>query len=284
MGIRRTTLPIPFHDQLTARPEFAAMCVSSWRETAAASLQSVSESIKAFETAQVPDQRSYAAWEAVTGAVEMAEMFATALLNHRSPKSSAFHAATNPAFKAVFENVRTSRFSFEEARDLLRLRSPRATGRRGLAVTRAWIKLIEGVQEAGTFVATYWCSQIESARWFRHFPGSLTIEEALRIDIGGNPQRDDVIARIRATPDLVDVVCHFDSQRGFHHVGLLREQVLSALAVATLTAELVVGWLVNAGMDPTMQPRKRIIFPHIHARLSDGDRALLRNSGYDLVH
>lgn len=281
MSITKTTLPVQLRDQLAPRREFGAMCVSSWREAAAAALESVSESFAAFEAAAGPEERSYRAWEAVASAVEMAEMFATALINRRAPRSYAFHSATNADVRGVFEELNSLGFSFTEARDFLRLRHPNVAGARGRAVTRAWMKLVESVQEAGNFVSAYWCSHIESTRWFRHFPGSFTVEEALRIDISPNAQRDDVLRQIRSTPDLVDVVCHLDGNR-FSYTGLTRQEIVAARAVARLTAELVVGWLVNVGLDRTMKPRERIVFPHLHAKLSEDQREILRRYGYDL--
>jgi hypothetical protein len=78
--ITRAVLPVQLQDQLGPRRDFTAMRVSSWRETAAAAIESVDASFKAFEAA-TGSERSYRAWESIASAVEMAEMFATSLIN-----------------------------------------------------------------------------------------------------------------------------------------------------------------------------------------------------------
>lgn len=283
-----TVTPVPEHirAQLSANRLFVAIAVRSWGAAAAATNELIQNNYLRIQEAEADaDERAFLGWEIVTAAVELSEILASALMHECNPRSAPFHSVDNPTLKAFFERVRGFGLSDEEASGFLRFRVPAGLNRAAIRVASLHGKVVMALQASVRDIATFWCTHAEkSARWFRHLPMSLSIEEGLAIAPDAVTDRDTVLADIAATPDRIETLIRVDEERrAFEYTALRLGDVRGARAVANVTSQLVLTWVANSGLDPMTRSDQRWLLPALTYGLNDDDKKVLERDGHYII-
>jgi hypothetical protein len=125
--------------------------------------------------------------------------------------------------------------------------------------------------------AVFWLEHIEHARWFRHFPATLTTEETWMIDQNASADDRAIAAQLAAIPGAIEIVTLMKSPK-FEHTVLLEELVVRAAWLSDVATQFIMMILANSDIQPGA-PKKTTLFPAFLVHLSDQDRALLFANG-----
>jgi len=279
MSIVVQQLPEKLAADMLARPEFVGMCVSSWRYGAYATGDTIVHAFNALHGMPDGAERAYLGWEIIGSVVELTEMAATAWLNRRAPSEFAVHQASNAQIEALWTDIRSNGAGVSEIRAFLHLNGPGGFSMQARRTVRVYERILDRVNLALRDIATFWTEQAANARWFRHYPATLTPEEAGVIDSGNAEQRREIMAQMAAVTDALEFATHMQDARSFGHTVLRKQDVAAAVQVGDLAIQLIMNWLANSGLDPS-QPRNRShIFPIFTRHLSANERAILTADG-----
>jgi len=278
MSIVTQHLPPEIARKLVAQPEFTAMCVSSWRYSAYAAGDLAVETYRAFNESSDPEERAYLGWEIITSIVELTEMTATAWLSRTTPGGFAVHRASNKEIETLWTQIAANGADAADARSFLRLRGLGGFGPAAIAGALALGRVLLHVERLLRDLATFWRDQAPNARWFRHFPATLTPDDAWRIDPA--PDNADILRQMATVDDSIEFVTHMDDARSFHHTVLRQQDVRAAVALGDIAIQLVMNWLANSGLDPNEPADRRHLLPAIAIVLGPEERRILGYNAY----
>ncbi len=283
MTISHVILPANFSSALHENPNTENLAIGAW-EDIAVSIQELSAAIqKQLEDPDDKADKPYMARELITTAVETIEILGSALLRFRNPERRQFHYASNDELTTLFAAVEQG-IPEEEAIRFLRLPQPTI----GDPVLAAALQHIgKRSQDCLIDFARYWQANIQSVRWFRHYPAFLTWNEPPLIDTSNNPQLQQVQAQIKERlPHLLEVIVHPD-EHGFDYEPL--EPTAGRLAAGITRVAIQVLYMIsgNQVLDPaSTDPSHRLpkVFPAFTRELpAEQLNALQRWGGYFLV-
>lgn len=277
MSVIVTDMPAILRTSIYEAPEFRAMCVSSWRDVAYATSDGIRRTYRRFRSATDTEERAYLGWDIITAVFEMTEMVATAVLSARHPERFAVHQASNDEIEALFTSIRDDGVTGDEVRSTLRLMGPRGLDARAMRTLRVFESVVARIQQLLRDLAVFWLEHIEHARWFRHYPATLTPDETWLIDVTSSDEDRAMAKTLAEMSGAIEVVTLMKGT-GFEHT-LLREQVVvSAAVLGEVATQFVMTTLANAGVDPRA-PRKTSLFPLFLDHLTDDERDLLFTNG-----
>src|SRR5688572_19944421 len=178
MSFDVVAIPAHIRAQLAASGDFVLLALNTWRQTAVATNELVQHNFARMAHASA-EERAFLGWEIVTAAVEVSEIVGTVLLHMRDRGAAPFHAADNETLKVLFEQFRADRVSDREARTLLSLRASRGFSTTSVRLESVQTKLVRTIQLSVVEIAEFWWTHWDNARWWRHLPMFLTLEESL---------------------------------------------------------------------------------------------------------
>lgn len=252
------------------------MCVSSWRDAAYATSDGIRRSLRRYQGATDVEERAYLGWDIITAVFELTEMVATVFLSARYPDRYALHQAANDEIEALFMSVRDEGVTAEEVRSILRLSGPRVDAR-VVPTLSVFESVVSRIQQLLRDLAVFWLEHIEHARWFRHYPATLTPDETWLIDTASSEADRAMANALVEAPGAIEIVTLMKGT-AFEHT-LLREQiVVSAAFLGEVATQFVMTTLANAGLDPHAL-RKTSLFPLFADHLTDDERNLLFSNG-----
>jgi hypothetical protein len=283
MTISRVILPANFSSALHENPNIENLAIGAW-EDIAVSVQELSAALqKQLEDQADKADKPYMARELITTAVETIEILGSALLRFRNPEHRQFHHANNDELTTLFAAVAQG-IPEEEALHFLRL--PRPTVDDPL-LAAALQHIGKRAQDCLIDFARYWQANIQSVRWFRHYPTCLAWNEPPLIDTSNNPELQKVQAEIKERlPHLLEVIVHPD-EHGFDYEPL--EPTAGRLAAGMTRVAIQVLYMIsgNQVLDPaSADPAHRLpkVFPAFTKELpAEQLNALQRWDGYFLV-
>lgn len=276
MGVTVTDMPTILRTSVYGAAEFRAMCVSSWRDAAYATSDGIRRSFRRYKSATNAEERAYLGWDVITAVFELTEMVATVFLSGRHPERFAVHQASNDEIEALFTSIRDNGVTAEEVRSILRLTGPRFDAR-AVRTLRVFESVVARIQQLLRDLAVFWLEHVEHARWFRHYPATLTPDETWLIDITSSEEDRAMANSLAEMPGAIEVVTLMKGT-AFEHT-LLREQVVvSAAFLGEAATQFVMTTLANSGLDPRA-PRKTSLFPLFTEHLTDDERDLLFAAG-----
>lgn len=254
--------------------------LSSWGSVAAAADDLVDRNFRRHNEASDADERAFLGWEVLTAGVEIAEIAATVIRHVREPEASRFHSADNRALKTLFNALAEDGFSSTEAFAFLRLRRLAGFSRPTVRAMWATGAVVENLREAVKGLSQFWLMQAENARWFRHLPMSLTVDEAAEVSNGHDPSHDFVAATITATPNRLETLAVIDEDtHQLTYTALRREDVHAARIAANVASQIVMNWFANAEKKDDPRPDQRWLLPFLTRRLSDAEKKVLEEHG-----
>jgi hypothetical protein len=280
MSIEKIAIPPHVRDGMARSQQLVLHALSSWREPATSAYEMAQANVRRIEATTDDSEKAFLGWEVVAAAVELAEMIATHIQHTRDPLTSLFHSADNQTLKALFTSLAADDFSSSEAFSFLRLRSLRGFSRetiRTMAATRA---VVENMRLAVNGISTFWLIHADNARWFRHLPMSLTVDEADEVSSGEHPSHDTIERLIEATPNRVETFARMDeSTRVLDYTALRIEDIRAARQVAGVANQLVINWILNNPLDGRPRPNERWLFPFLTHRLTEAEKRTLEEHG-----
>jgi hypothetical protein len=283
MSIRQVLLPPRFSRALHENPNTENLAISAW-EDVAVSVQELSAALrKQLEDPVDRADKPYMARELITTAVETIEILGSALLRFRNPEHRQFHFASNDELTTLFAAI-AQEIPEDEALDFLRLPRPSHDDPKLAAALQ---HIGKRAQDFLIDFAGYWQANIQSVRWFRHYPACLAWNEPPIIDTSNNPELTRIQAEIKERlPHLLEVIVHPD-ERGFDYEPL--EPTAGRLAAGITRVAIQVLYMIsgNQVLEPrSTDPSHRLpkVFPAFTRELpAEQLDALQRWGGYFLV-
>lgn len=279
MSVTEQKLSAKLASDLITRPEFVAMCVSSWRYGAYATGDLIVQTFNALPSVADANERAYLGWEILGQVVELTEMAATAWLNRREPTRFPVHQATNQQIEALWKAVRRDGVPLDEIRTFLRLSGPRGFTATAQRTARVYMRVLERVNLALRDIATFWTEHAANVRWFRHYPATLTPDEAWTVDRGSDEQRRQITEQMAQVPDALEFITHMQDARVFEHTVLRMQDVAAGVQIGDAAIQLVMNWLANSGLDPSQPRHVRHLLPIFVRHLTPEERATLLLDG-----
>jgi len=277
VGLTVIDIPAGLRSHIYETPHFRGLCVSSWRYAAYTMHDAIRREYREFKASSDQGERAYLGWFIITSVVEMTEMVATAILNAREPGRFAVHQADNSQIESLFTDVRDHGIGAEEIRSILGIRGPRGLNVTAIRALRVLESVIEQIQTVLQALAVFWLEHIEHTKWFRHYPATLSPEEAWLIDREASEESRAKAAELMAMPGAIEIVTLM-KEANFEHI-LLREQlVLEAVLFSDAATGFLLMSLFNAGLDPR-RAGKTTLFPQFLRHLNDDERAFLFVAG-----
>ncbi|HTD83450.1 MAG TPA: hypothetical protein VK648_06625 [Gemmatimonadaceae bacterium] len=255
------------------------MCFSSWRDSAYNTSDAIRRSFRRYKASTAQPERAYRGWDIITAVVEMTEIVATAILNARDPLRFAAHQASNDQIEELFTSIRDHGISGAEVRNVLGLQGPRGLDATAMRTLRIFENVVERIALILRDTAVFWLDHIDHARWFRHYPATLTPEETWIIDKNVSDADRAKAEELAAMPGAIELVTIM-KDTGFEHTVLREELVVSAAWLGDVATQFIMNILANSGLD-VRAPKKTALFPGFLAHLTAEDRELLfANASY----
>jgi len=277
MSLVETAVPAAIKDRIHETDGLRAMCFSSWRDSAYSTSEAIRASLRRYQSTSSQSERAYRGWDIVTSVVELTEIVASAILNARDAARFAAHQAGNDDIEGLFIGVRDSGISGAEVRKILGLQGPRGLDARAVQTFRIFEKVVERIALIVRDTAVFWLEHIEHARWFRHYPATLTPEETWTIDPKVSEEDRARAEQLAAMPGAIELVTIM-KDTGFEHTVLREELVLSAAWLGDVITQFIMTILANSGIDPRA-PKRTSLFPGFLAHLTDAERELIFANG-----
>ncbi|HEY2093798.1 MAG TPA: hypothetical protein VGJ81_18150 [Thermoanaerobaculia bacterium] len=284
MSIERIVIPTHVRDEFARSQHLVLHALGSWLAPAASTYELVQANVRRLETTVDDSEKAFLGWEVVAAAVELAELVATLILHTRHPLTSLFHSADNQTLKALFASLAADDFSQSEGFRFLRLRSLRGFSRETIRTMAATGRVVENLRIAVNGISNFWLIHADNARWFRHLPMSLTVDEADEISSGEHPSHETVTREIEATANRVETLARMDeSTRVLEYTALRMEDIRAARQVAATANELVMNWISNNPVDGRPRPNERWLFQFLTHRLTDAEKRALEQHGHYIL-
>jgi hypothetical protein len=277
MSIVETKVPAALKDRIHEADGLRAICFSSWRNSAYSTTGAIRSSFRRYKLASSPAERAYRGWDIITSAVELTEMIATAILNARDPARFAAHQASNQELETLFTEIRKNGISPAEVCTILRLDAPPLVHQRAIQALLTFEKVVDRITRIVQYTAVFWLEHIDHARWFRHYPATLTPEESWIIDQNVSAQDRANAEELLAMPGAIEIVT-IQKDFAFEHTVLREELVSTGMWLADAATQFIMMILANCGVD-TRKPKKKLLFPAFLNHLTDVERELLFSNG-----
>lgn len=277
MSLIETEIPAVIKDRIHETDGLRAMCFSSWRDSAYSTSEAIRTSFRRYQIASSQRERAYRGWDIVTSVVELTEIVASAILNAGDAARFAAHQASNDDIEGLFIGIRDNGMSGAEVRKILGLQGPRGLDARAVQTLRIFERVVERITLIVRDTAVFWLEHIDHARWFRHYPATLTPEETWIIDQQVSEEDRAMAEQLAAMPGAIELVTIM-KDTGFEHTVLREALVLSAAWLGDVVTQFIMTILANSGIDPRA-PKKTSLFPGFLTHLTDAERELLFANG-----
>jgi hypothetical protein len=277
MSLVETEIPAAIKDRIHEADGLRAMCFSSWRDSAYSTSEAIRTSFRRYKTAPGQAERAYRGWDIITSVVELTEIVASAILNARDPARFVAHQASNEQIEGLFAAIRADGITGREVRSILNLHGPRGLDAKAIQTLRVFEKVVDRIALIVRDTAVFWLEHIDHARWFRHYPATLTPEETWIIDQNVSADDRAKADQLAAMPGAIELVTIM-KDTGFEHTVLREELVVSSAWLGDVATQFIMTILANSGIDPRA-PKKTSLFPGFLEHLTDTERELLFANG-----
>jgi hypothetical protein len=271
--IQTTVLPARSRDAFYAEEFLENFLFSAW-EGVAVSAQEMSFQLReAQQRLSGAADRVYMVREMMALCVEAIEMFGSAYLRFVKRRHRGPHQSTNRELRNLFDRT----FEAEPLATFLRL--PNGTGGDLRPVI---LKAGARAAVVANELARYWRERIQSVRWFRHLPLSISVSEVEEFTDVANPSFQDVMKQMKEQTDQLDAVLAIPDGDAIAYVPLYRGELDAALSATRYVIAMLFMVSGNQALDldsPLPEHRLPKVSRLILNTLSPAEMEALEKSG-----